>query len=491
MQNRDLFLAPLLGILTTLGFPPFDLKPLSLLALAALIALAARVNWKRAALLGWLFGLAHFASGIYWIYISTHIYGGAPAWLSLMLCAALFAYMALYPALVLSLLARRCLFDARLGYLAFPALWLLSELLRGWVYSGFPWLALGYVALDTPLQKLAPLLGVHGLSALLALMAYALYRAVTQTRRARGLAAAVLAAPPLLAVILPAPASWTRDEGAPLKTAIIQANIPQDQKWLPQMQLPTLLRYRDMTLAALDADLIIWPEVALTQPYHVVKDNYLGDLAGQVQRHDAALLFGVLVREDGGYYNSLLALGAAQGRYDKRHLVPFGEYFPIPGWLRPVMDVLGTPYSDFLFGADHQPPITVKGQRLGAYICFEDVFAAEFRRSAQGTTLLVNVTNDAWFGHSGAAAQHLQMARMRSLETGRVTLRASNTGVSAVIGADGAVQARAGFFTTETLRATAQPRTGMTPYMRWGDTPLWLLSGVAAVLLFWRRRSHA
>lgn len=493
LRRLDWLLAPVLGLLAATAFPPYDLKPLAPLALLALLMLAADVGTRRAALLGGLFGFAHFAGGIYWIYISTHVYGGAPAWLSLILCAVLFSYMALYPALVLGAAARLRLFNSAWGYLGLPALWLLAELLRGWVYSGFPWLALGYVALDLPPQRWAPILGVHGVSALIVLMVFSLYRALSQKGRARQIALGVMAVLIVATLLLPAPGAWTRDRGAPLNAAIVQGNIAQDQKWLPEMQVPTLLRYRDLTRSALGADVIIWPEVALAQPYHVLRASYLDPLAQELRERNAALLFGTLIREpdDSGYHNSMLALGSAEGRYDKRHLVPFGEYFPIPDWLRPVMDVLSMKYSDFLFGAADQPPVMVRGVPIGFYICFEDVFASEVAQTARDDALIVNVTNDAWFGRSGAAEQHLQMARYRSLETGRATLRASNTGPSAVIGADGRVLEQAGFFSTEVLRGTVQPREGLTPFMRWRHVPLWLLSIFVVASLFWLRRKPA
>lgn len=484
----DLIAAAVLGVGVTLGFPPFDFKPLPLFAIAALLAIAARHSWQRAALIGMSFGIAHFTSGIYWIYISTHIYGGAPAWLSVLLCLALFSYMSLYFALMLGIAARLKLFDSAWGYAGLPALWLLGELLRGWVWSGFPWLALGGVALDTPLQSLAPVLGVHGLSAIIVLMAFAVRRAVMHTRRTRWISGAIALTPLLIAHVLPAPGNWTQDTGEALTAAIIQGNIEQDKKWLPEMQGPTLLRYHQMTQAALDADIIVWPEVALAQPYHVLRENYLDPLAAQLREHNAALLFGTLIRRpDGaGYNNSVLGIGSAQGRYDKYHLVPFGEYFPIPAFLRPMMDVLEMKYSDFNFGDAQQPPIMVQQQPMGLYICFEDVFAGEFARNARDDSVLVNVTNDAWFGHSGAAEQHMQMARLRALETGRPMLRASNTGRSAVIEPDGRIQASAGFFTTETLRGTVQPRAGLTPFMRWSHVPLWIFSVVTLMFLIAR-----
>lgn len=485
--------ALLLGALVTLGFAPFGLWPLSLLAIAGLFALLQGVSAWRSALLGWLFAVGHFVSGIYWIYISTHIYGGAPAVLGVMLLLFLSAgYMAPWLALAMGLATWLRVWHRAIAWLALPALWLLAELARGHlIFDGFAWLSLGDIALDTPLQRLAPVIGVHGLSALLLVLAYALFQLAAGSRMQRGFAVAVLLASGLTA-LLPGADRWTQASGEPLKAAILQGNIPQEEKWQPEMDLPTMFRYRGMTLEARDADLIVWPEAPLTQTYDLLKDDYLDLLDQQLVVSGATLLAGMLIEEPPSsqhYYNSVIALGAVHGRYDKHHLVPFGEYFPVPHWIRPMLDVLGTPYSDLSSAVTERPPVVVKGQRLGIVICFEDVFADEFRRGAADAALIVSVTNDAWFGHSIAAAQHLAMARMRSLETGRVTLRASNTGESALIGADGNLQSKAGFFTQETLRVSAQPRSGLTPYVRWGDEPLWLAGGLIILLALIRRRA--
>ncbi|HUP91667.1 MAG TPA: apolipoprotein N-acyltransferase [Solimonas sp.] len=484
--------AAVLGVATTLAFAPFGYAPLAPLALAILFWLARPLAPRRAFLLGWCYGIVHFGSGIYWVYISTHIYGGAPAWLGALMGATLFAVLGLFPALVLGVAAGFRLWQRPAGWVGVPALWLLGELLRGWVYSGFPWLSLGYVTTDLSLNRLAPLVGVHGISALLAALAYALSRLASNSRIEQLRAAALVAFLGGASLLLPAATHWTRDSGAPLDVAIIQGNIAQDQKWQKEMQEPTLRRFHDMTLAAKDADLIVWPEVALTPLYHQVRESYLEPLGEEVRAAGGGtLLAGIVVlnAEPKGYYNSVIALGASGGRFDKRHLVPFGEYFPIPAWLRPIMDVLGTPYSDFLVGAEQQAPIVVKGQRLGVSICFEDVFGSELRRDARDAGLLVNVTNDAWFGRSPAAWQHLQIARMRALENGRPFVRAANTGISAVIGPDGGLQAHAGHFTTEILRASVQPRTGVTPYGRWGNAPLWglALAMLLALIVLHRR----
>ncbi|MGQ0501910.1 MAG: apolipoprotein N-acyltransferase [Panacagrimonas sp.] len=487
----DWLLAPLLGALATLGFPPFDIWYLPVLALAGLFALCADRGWKRAFGLGWGFGFGHFASGIYWVVISTHVYGGAALWLSLGLATVLFAYLAVYPALACALASAARVWHSRAGWLCVAAFWLLGELLRGWVYSGFPWLSLGYAGLDMPAARLAPLIGVHGLSALLAFSAYALMRALG-ARGANRSIAVLAAALPLAGGLLPAPTIWTQDVAGPMSVAIVQGNVPQDQKWDPARTDAVLERYREMTLAVSDAQLIVWPEAVPNATLDEVIP-YFHDLRDQLGARGAALLAGVLIRGDTGtVYNSMIALGAAHGRYDKRHLVPFGEYFPIPDWLRPVMVALDLPYGDISSGdADTLPRIEIHGQVIGVSICFEDVFSDEFARASRAASVLVNATNDAWFARSSAGPQHLQIARMRALETGRWLIRATNTGISAFIAPDGQVRARSGQYTTELMRGQIIPRGGLTPYARWGDQPLWMLSALALVGGLFLKRKRA
>lgn len=488
-RRFDLALAPLLGALATSGFAPLSFWPAPVLALAALCALCAGQSWRRAMLLGWAFGFAHFATGIYWVFISTHVFGGASWWFALLLCAVLFSYLALYPALFAGAAAALDLWRRPGGWLGIPALWMLGELLRGWVYSGFPWLSLGYAALDSPAQGYVPLLGTHGVSALLMLSAYAVFRATDAARPQRPLRLA-LALLPLTGLLLPAPDTWTSESAPPLRVAIVQGNVPQNQKWDLSATEQILLRYRDMTLAAADADLVAWPE-AVPNVLLEELDGYFGGIDAALRDRNATLLAGVLIRGDGDQvFNSMIALGGVPGRYDKRHLVPFGEYFPIPDWLRPIMDVMGLPYGDITSGAAAREPIEVRGQPLGMSICFEDVFGAEFVAASEHASILVNATNDAWFARSSAAYQHLDIARMRALESGRWLVRATNTGISALIAPDGRLVARSQMYETQILRGEVTPREGRTPYARWRDAPLWWGSGaVIAALLTLRLRN--
>lgn len=479
LARVDRLLAALLGAVATLGFAPIGWWPAPVLALAALFGLCADRRWPRALLLGWLFGVAHFGTGVYWVYISTHVYGGAPMWLGILLAAAMFSLLAVFPALMCAAGSRLDAWRRGWGWIAVPALWMFCELLRGWFYSGFPWLSLGYIALDTPAQRFAPIVGVHGLSALFALSAYALWRASGAARAMRPLMLAV-ALLPLAGALLPEPSTWTKDSAPPLRVAIVQGNVPQDEKWDRGRGKEILERYRAMTLAA-DADLIAWPEVVPNRPLDQLGD-YFGELDAQTRAQGSVLLAGVLIQEEGDtIYNSIIAVGNARGRYDKRHLVPFGEYFPIPDWLRPIMDVLGTPYSDFSADGPRREPVMVHGQRVGISICFEDVFGSEFSRESRGASFLVNATNDAWFAHSSAPHQHLDIARFRALENGRWLVRATNTGISALIGPDGALLARSRQYEAELMRGEIVPREGLTPYARFGDAPLWWLAGALIV----------
>jgi apolipoprotein N-acyltransferase len=484
--------APLLGVLATMGYAPYGQWYVTPLVLALAFALAARAPTAgRAALLGWLYGFTHFGTGLYWVWISTHVYGGAPAWLAAILVLLLAAYLAVYPALALGLAARLGLFRAPAGWLGVPALWVLLELVRGWFYSGFPWFSLGELTVDTPLSRLAPIAGVYGLSAVVALAAFALFRlGIEHDRRRRLAAAGVLLAPALLA-LLPRPSAWTEPDGGAIDVALVQSNIRQDEKWLPAMRYEALVRHWRLTQQAWPASLVVWPEVALTQPYHQLREGYLSDLDAQAKARGATLLLGILVFDGEAHYNSVITVGAAQGRYDKRHLVPFGEYFPIPDFVRPVMDVLETPYSDFDFGAADQALLALDGHAIEVSICFEDVFGDEIRRRARGAAYLVNVTNDAWFGRSSAPHQHLQFSRLRAMENGRWMLRAANTGISALISPDGAIVQHSPQFEIDVLRGTVEPRRGLTPYQRWGDWPLWI--GSALLLggaIAWQRRAQ-
>jgi len=489
------------GALLSFAFAPFDLWPLAILAPALLFELWQGAAPRRAAWLGFLFGAGTFGAGTWWLYISIHGFGGAPVWLSVLLIVALVAIMAAWQALQ-GYLAARLLpaAGARRWLLGLPALWLLIEWWRGWFLSGFPWLSLGYAPTDTPLAALAPVGGVYLLSAILALGAGAVVALVRGGRGARVAALAVLALPWLAALAL-GQHRWTEADGAPVTVAVAQGAVPQDLKWQVENRLPTRELYRGLNERLLGTRLIVWPEAAIPELANDAQ-AYLRQVYAESQAHGSDILMGV-VRGDGwdeqqrdyaNYYNSILALGNQVAFYDKRHLVPFAEFFPVPAFVRRWLRLLSLPYSDFTRGKEGQPALAVGGLKVAPTICYEDAFGAAQLAVLRDANVLVNVTNDAWFGRSPARFQHFQIARLRALETGRYLVRAANDGVSAIVGPQGEVLARAAEYRPTVLQGTVQPLRGLTPYARVGNVPVvlaGLLAAFAAVLAGRRRGAAA
>lgn len=491
-----------LGALGVFAFAPFEAWPLAFVAWGGLFALlrggrssldaagaplnTAPLPPRRAALTGWGFGLGLYVGGVSWVYVSMHDVGGMPAPIAALAALALAAYLALYPALVgiaLSKLAGRRPLPPAAAAVAFAALVALSEWLRGWVLTGFPWLALGYSQTPpSPLAGFAPLLGVYGVSGIAALCGALLWNTASSLAlRAYPLAIkhSCAFAAALLGGWLLAGISWTQPSGTPIRVALLQGNIPQSLKWEPERLRDSLVTYLALTREH-PADLTVLPETALPLLFDQLPADYLAALR---RAAPGDLLAGAPTRQPGGYANSALALGpdgqAAQG-YHKAHLVPFGEYIP-PGfdWFLKLMKI---PMGDFYAGPDPQRPLLLAGQKVAVNICYEDLFPDQIARGAQEATVLVNLSNTAWFGHSLAQPQHLQISRMRAVETGRPMLRATNTGMTAHVTPDGRVAGVLAPFTRDGLVATVTGTTGTTPYVRFGNLPALLLA-VAALLL--------
>lgn len=481
------------GLLLPLAFSPFDQPWLAPVALLSLFAAWRNATPGRALRRGYLFGLGQFGFGVSWVYVSMHDYGGADLFEAGGLTALFVLFLALYPALAGWLSAR--LFNGagqilRCG-LGFPAVWVLLEWFRGWFLTGFPWLQVGSSQVDTPLgQGLAPLLGVHGVSFAVALLAgWALLAFDRQPWRRRG--AMLAMAGLLIACAGLARIQWTRPAGEPFLATLLQGNVPQDQKWLPENQRATLELYALLTRQHWDARLIVWPETAVPMFFQQAK-NSLAILKDEAEQHHADLLIGIPVADPEGrrYYNAVVALGRESGMYFKRHLVPFGEFLPLRPLLGFVLDALDIPLSDFDRGQDGQEALHGAGYPLAASICYEDIFGHESRDGLPAAAYLVNLTNDAWFGDSIAPHQHVQMARMRALESGRYLLRATNTGVTAAISPRGAMISQGPLFQRAAVSAEIRPMQGATPYVIWGDWAVigLLTSGCAAAFAWGRAR---
>jgi apolipoprotein N-acyltransferase len=397
--------------------------------------------------------------------------------------------MGFYYALTTWLISRLSAGQPLRFIVAAPAVWVAVEWIRGWFLSGFPWMSLGYSQIDSPLAGLAPIVGVYGLSLALLISVSAIVVAVISDRRTRAAAIAIVVLPWATGALL-LDRAWTEVSGPDVKTTIVQGGVSQDRKWLRDQFWPTLNMYRSSIAAHSDSDLIIWPEVALPASIDQVED-YLNEIEIDIRGRKQSLLLGILERQaaEEAIYNSMLLLGTPLGEprqvYRKRHLVPFGEFFPVPDFVRNWMRMMSLPVTDLASGADEQALlVTAAGNTLALAICYEDAYGAEQLYAMPEADILINVSNDAWFGDTIAPHQHLEIARMRALEVGRYAVRATNNGVSAFIGPDGSILERGAQFEYVAMTRDITPLGGSTPYARVGNWPvislcLLLLAGLA------------
>jgi apolipoprotein N-acyltransferase len=469
-----------LGALQTLAFVHTWLWPLPVLATAALAwRLGAAATPRRAAWLGWCYGTAWLVAGTWWLFVSMHRYGGLPAWLAALAVLALAAALSLYLAAAAAAYARWRSASAWVDAPLFAALWLLAELARGVLFTGFPWVASGYSQVDAPLAPLAPWVGVYGIGAVLALAAALLAqwpRLGWRGRAATGAAAAAL----FLAPGIAGTPEFTRAAGS-IGVTLVQTNVAQDEKFAAD-RMPETLEWLARTLTAARGPLVVAPETAVPLLPGQLEDfapGYWAALRGHFAREGQAALIGVPLGDfERGYTNSVagLAAGVPEYRYDKWHLVPFGEFIP-PGfrWFTEMMNI---PLGDFSRGVTNPPSFHALGQRVAPNICYEDLFGEELARRfvdpAAAPTLLVNVSNIGWFGDTIAVAQHLNISRLRSLELQRPMVRATNTGATALIDHRGRVLAVLPAFTRGALDGEVEGREGVTPFAAWaGRLGLW------------------
>jgi len=482
-----LLLAAAAGAATAFAFAPFGICALAFLGPALLVLLWADATPREAAKSGFLFGAALFGTGTWWIYTAIHDFGQAPVWLAALLMTGLLAIMGSYYGLLGWFITR----FVRVGHslralVVVPSAWVLMEALRGWLFTGFPWLELGYAHSDNPLAALAPVGGIHLVTLANGVTAGALVVMWRGGWRDRAIAAAAVVAFWGGGLLL-AERDWTAVAGDRFEVALLQGAIPQDEKWLVANRAETLERYRRLNREALGARIIVWPESAIPLLAHEAT-VYLESIRRESRAHGSDLMIGLLRFEfdTAEIRNGLYSMSATgDGWYYKRQLVPFGEFFPVPAFMRRWMRLMSLPYYDMTPGASDQPTLAAGGQRLAATICYEDAYGGDQLANLGQATLLVNVTNNAWFGDSAAPHQQLQMARFRAREAGRWLMRATSNGVTAVIGPDGAVAARAPQFVPAVLKSSVQPRTGLTPYARVGDWPILTLALllVAAALI--------
>ena len=484
------------GAAAVLGFAPFYAWPVPIASLAVLfLAWARSGSALQAAISGFAFGLALNLAGVSWVFVSLHDFGHMPAVLAAVATFLFCAYLALFPAAA-AWAAHRLATAGRLRLLAaMPAAFVLLEWVRGWLFTGFPWLVIGYSqAPASPLAGFAPVLGAYGvsLSAALAaavLAAFAGSPAWSRSRAALACAfAALLACGAALRVV-----AWTSPSGEPVPVALLQGNVPQQLKWREDVRERTFRDYFAQVVQS-PARVVVLPETALPAFLDTLPPGYLVSLREHARERGKEILIGLVERDTSSdrlaYWNSVVRLGAGESTsYRKRHLVPFGEFIP-PGFAW-VLGVLQIPLTDFSRGDENQPPLAAGGTAWAVAICYEDIFGEEMTAAVPKAGVLLNVSNDAWFGRSLAADQHLQFSQMRSLETGRWMLRATNTGVTAAIDEKGRVKASLPQFTRGELAANPVPHAGATPFVRWGNLPALLLAAAALGFCALRRDAGA
>ena len=473
----------LFGAMTTLTFAPFGLYFLMPVVMLPVMFVWVFTPPRASAKLSFWYGAGLFLSGTYWLYISIHVFGQAPLWVAMLIMVGLVLIMSAYCAAAGWIISRLAEGSARRLLFVGPAAWVTIEWLRGWLMSGFPWLAAGYSQIDSTLAGWVPLVGVYGASVVTVLSSAALLGAVIEKGRARWLYAGTVILPWLVGAALQ-PIQWTEATDGSLRTTIVQGGVSQDRKWAADEFKPTLELYRNALLEYHDSDLVIWPEVAIPSTIDQV-ERYIREWQSDIQSQPRTLLFGILERdlEARKVFNSVVMLnGHDRQIYRKRHLVPFGEYFPVPDFVRKWMRLMSLPTSDMSAGDEDQPLLEgLSGDKMAVAICYEDAYGAEQLYALPEASVLINVSNDAWFGDSIAPHQHLEIARMRALEAGRYVVRATNNGVSAFIGPKGELLDTAPQFEYAAMTMDIIPHTGATPFVRGGNWPvISLLLGILA-----------
>jgi apolipoprotein N-acyltransferase len=461
----------IIGGLLALAFAPLALYPLAILCPALLLLLWLNCSARRAFFIGLFFGIGFFSVGVSWVFVSIHVFGHTSILLSLFITGLFILILALFPALQGYFLNRFFPDSTHIKhYLIFPSVWTLSEWVRSWIFTGFPWLLLSTSQVNSPLAGYVPLVGGLGLTFLVTFSSALLLGLISEKGKYFLF--------PLLALITLWILGyglhfihWTRTIGKPIQVSLIQANIPQQIKWDPHYIQTSLTNYSQLTQAHWQSRLIIWPEAAIP----LLQQNalpFLNQLDRQAKQRGTTIITGIPIQQGFQYYNGMIAVGIDHAHYYKQRLVIFGEYLPWwIAWAQGLLNLLDIPMSSFSPGPPNQPPFKVAGLNLATFICYEIAYPSLVRTAFPNAQLLLTINDDAWFGHSFALAQHLQIGQFQALATGRYLLFLSNTGMTAIVTPQGNIQAQLPSFKVSTLTGSVYALSGTTPWVKLGDCP--------------------
>ena len=513
------------GALQTFSLAPFGfwlLGPLSIVIILLVTRAlnAPSLNFK-GFFYGWIFGLGLFGSGASWVYVSIHTYGHAPPFLAGSLTLFFVLGLALFPALSFFIYGRLKTSSKTGNAILFTACWVIGDLFRTYFLTGFPWLFLGYAHLDTPLAGWIPILGIYGLTAITVASGIALYFSASLAIKAlpffiKGkthhlpskfrshyhpktiafklsfifLVSLFWFKGPFLNTI-----EWTTEIDKELKVAVIQTNIPQEEKWKPSQRRKTLILLEQMTAEAWESDLILWPETAVPLLYDQARP-FIEQMSEEAKSHNSNIISGLPFRKSDAdnnsqiLHNSIISFGQGEGLYHKQKLVPFGEYVPLQDLLRGLIAFFDLPMSDFRTGSSDQLPLSSFDYHVAPFICYEVVYPDFVSQNVKGSEFLLTISNDSWFGASIGPLQHLEMAQMRAAENRRYMIRGTNNGISAVIDNYGAIIDQSEQFVRTTLYSQIKPFQGETPFMKYGSWPVGILSALSMIFCFIQRKRH-
>ena len=491
-----ILIAWLAGAVFIFALAPYGFWPVALISPAILYALLMPdMTGKRAFLIGQAYGTGLWCVGAFWLYTSIHVYGDTPVWLALIMIALMGLGMGLFHGFL------ALIFNRVVGKqpLSFAALWVLQEWMKTWLFTGFPWLFVGYAFTEQYwLSSLAPVAGVFAVSFVAILLAASL---VELLRRRGGYMIPTIAMLVVSCALWLINPQWTKPKGTPdLSVSLIQGNIPQDLKWLTEYQVETLKIYATLSSTEWGSDIILWPESSIPM-FQDEAVGFINEMVKMAKETDTTWVTGIPYKDEAAFnaktdkyppfYNSVIALGAdAEGMYKKQRLVPFGEYIPFEGMLDILPNLAGSQdIMSYSRGSDNQSPLRVRGHNLGAAVCYEVAYPDTTRKNAINTDFLLTISNDAWFGSSAGPLQHLQMVQMRALENGRWFMRATNTGVTAIIDHKGRIVKRAPQFERTVLRGNVQARVGNTPFMRVGNYPVLIIIALLLLLSYLGKRA--